>query len=262
MLVAALIIMQSAGAVFALVAVLINGYVVIPYIIPKLKGDLSSKRLTLMSANMLYRNRQHQLFLQVVGQIDPDILIVQEVSAVNQANGAALWQKYPYASEKPGGGGQEIFIFSKIPFDSIEHRVVDKPWRSHVQVKLTIDGKQINILGVHPKAPMSHGRFARRNAELDKLAAYVATISEPIIVAGDMNITPWTPIFRNFLRQAGLYDGRKRFGFNFTWSPRRLPIKSIPIDQVLYRGVKIQGFTSGPYNGSDHLPVIVEFSVG
>lgn len=260
LMIIALAIGQPVGFALALIAALINGYIVIPYIAPNLKTGAADSQVTLMSANMLYRNRNPKRFLQVIWQIDPDILILQEVSSVNQTNGAELWEKYPFSLGKPNGGGQEIFIFSKIHIDCVEHRVVDKPWRSHVQVQLTIDQKQITILGVHPKAPMSPGRFGRRNAELDKLAAHVAAISEPVIVAGDMNITPWTPIFRNFLQLSGLSDGRKRFGFNFTWSPGSWP-KSIPIDQVLYRGVNIHSFSSGPNTGSDHLPVIVEFSV-
>ena len=249
------------GLTAALVSMLLNGYFVIPYLIPKFQAKRQSNSQTrLMSANMMYGHRSPEKFLSKIYKIDPDILVLQEMSASNQEKVADLWDKFPFASDRPNGGSREILVFSKIPIDSVEHIVGDKPWRAQAKVNMMIDDQPITILGIHPKAPMSPGRFARRNNELEKIAAHVSQVDTPIIVAGDMNITPWTPIFRKFLRDAELNDGRRGFGFNFTWAHSNLP-KSIPIDHVLYRDLAIHSFKSGPNTGSDHLPVIVEFSV-
>ncbi|MFT5194199.1 MAG: endonuclease/exonuclease/phosphatase (EEP) superfamily protein YafD [Cellvibrionaceae bacterium] len=251
----------STGLYTALIACVINGVIVIPYMVPRLNlGQVSEEALTLMSANVLYDNRTPEQLLAVIDEVNPDILILQEMSAHNQRRAAALWKKFPFASDSYNGGLREILVFSQRPFDSIDYIVGDKPWRPEAQIKLTFNGTQITILGIHPKAPMSASRFARRNAELDQIAEKIATLESPIIVAGDMNISPWTPIFRSFLRRAGLFDGRRRHGLNFSWSLNgNFPV--IPIDHILYRGVNVHSFTSGPDTGSDHRPVIIEFSV-
>ena len=257
----ALIFQQQIGLYAALIACVINGFIVIPYVIPKFQNSpIPDDALTLMTANMMYGNRSPKKLLTAIDQADPDILVLQEMSASNQQKTASLWEKFPYASDQPNGGSQEVLVFTKIPLDSVKYVNGDKPWRSEAETTLTIDGQSITVLGIHPKAPMSASRFTRRNAELDQIAERVSAYDLPIIVAGDMNITPWTPIFRSFLRTAGLNDGRKRRGFNFTWGPDSLP-KMIPIDHVLYRGVYLHSFTSGPNTGSDHLPVVIEFSI-
>jgi len=257
----AFLFQQQIGLYAALFACVINGFIIVPYVVPKLQSSpVPDHAVKLMTVNVLYGNRDPDKLLATIAEADPDILILQEMSASNQRKTAALWDIYPYASDQFNGGSREVLVFSKIPFDSVQYIVGDKPWRSEAETKLTINGQAITVLGIHPKAPMSANRFARRNAELSQISERVSTSTTPIIVAGDMNITPWTPIFRQFLRQAKLNDGRKRHGFNFTWSPGSLP-KMIPIDHVLYRGVDIHSFTSGPDTGSDHLPVIVEFSL-
>lgn len=257
----ALVFNQQIGLYAALASCLINGVIVGPYLIPSMpSGPAASDGYTLMSANVMYGNRSPQNFLNTIRDVDPDILVLQEMSASNQHKAEQLWDQFPYASAQPNGGSLEVLVFSKLPFDSVKYIVGDKPWRSEAEIQMTIDSRPITLLAIHPKAPVSAKRFARRNQELDQIAQRVSTVESPLIVAGDMNITPWTPIFRTFLRQAGLSDGRRGFGLNFTWAPDNLP-KLIPIDQVLYRGVNIHSFTSGANTGSDHLPVIVEFSI-
>ncbi|MFK7804940.1 MAG: endonuclease/exonuclease/phosphatase family protein [Anaerolineae bacterium] len=257
----ALLFQQQIGLYAALIACMINGVIVVPYVIPKLqRNPTPDSALTLMTINVLYGNRSPEKLLATIQDVDPDILIVQEMSASNQQKAEKLWELFPHASDQPNNGSREVLVFSKIPLDSVNYILGDKPWRAEAEVQITIDNQPFTVLGIHPKAPMSANRFARRNAELDLIAERVNITDVPIIVAGDMNITPWTPIFRRFLRESNLNDGRKRNGFNFTWAPGSLP-KMIPIDHVLYRGVNIHSFTSGPDTGSDHLPIIVEFSL-
>ncbi|MEM9774345.1 MAG: endonuclease/exonuclease/phosphatase family protein [Chloroflexota bacterium] len=246
----------------AIVSILINGYFVLPYIIPKVSTAYAANQtvVKLMTSNVLYGNRSPDQLMETVNAVDPDILIVQEMSGYNQDQMAALWEKYPYISDSPNGGAQEIIVFSKLELLSVEHYTEDTLWRSQAQVTVNIDGQITTILGMHPKAPMSNNRYQRRNGELSRTATRVSQIETPLVVAGDLNITPWTPIFKRFLSNANLTDGRARSGLHMTWSPDGLP-RVIPIDHVLYRGIDLHSFTSGPDTGSDHLPVIVEFSV-
>lgn len=245
----------------AALAVLINGYLVVPYLFPKLQAPSNQNTpITLMSANTLYGNYAPHELLGTIDEVDPDILILQEMSAANQQRAASLWEKYPYVTDTPNRGTKEVLVFSKFPFDSVDYVAYDAPWRAQAHVTLTVNGQQLKVVGVHPKAPMSAGRFERRNREMEYISADAQQVDLPLIVAGDMNITPWTPVFRQFLRQAGLNDGRRRHGLNLTWAPHDVPLL-IPIDQILYRDVTVHSFSSGPYTGSDHRPVIAIFSL-
>ncbi len=260
-LMGSLLFNQTLGIASSLIVVVLNGFLVVPYVFPKLQNPSPQDHaLTLMSANALYGNYAPQEMIKTVKTVDPDILVLQEMSAANQDRVAEFWDMFPYVTDSPNRGTKEVLVFSKIPFESIEYVAHDTPWRAQAHVTFQINGQPFKLIGVHPKAPMSAGRFERRNRELGLIADDAAKSDIPVIVAGDMNITPWTPIFQRFLRDAELNDGRRRNGLNFTWAPHDVPLL-IPIDQILYRGVDIHSFTSGPYTGSDHRPVIATFSV-
>jgi len=81
------------------------------------------------------------------------------------------------------------------------------------------------------------------------------------MVAGDLNITPFSQIFFKFLQHAQLVDTGRGQGWQPTWFSR-MPWFAIPIDHVLC-SEKIQVFKrkTGPAMGSDHNPLIVEFNL-
>jgi endonuclease/exonuclease/phosphatase (EEP) superfamily protein YafD len=63
------------------------------------------------------------------------------------------------------------------------------------------------------------------------------------------------------MRISNLHDSRKGFGIQPTW-PSDKPIFMVPIDHVLVsKEIRIQNRFTGPDIGSDHRPVIVDFSL-
>ena len=55
------------------------------------------------------------------------------------------------------------------------------------------------VIGVHLNSPVSPRRAAARNAELRELAVRSAAMEGPLVVAGDFNITPYSPFFADWL---------------------------------------------------------------
>ena len=86
--------------------------------------------------------------------------------------------------------------------------------------------------------------------------------SEPTILLGDLNTTPWSHHFRRLLKQTRLLDSLRGHGVQGSW-PSFLPAPlRIPIDHVLHSPeVAITGRAIGPDANSDHLPVIVDFGL-
>ncbi len=76
---------------------------------------------------------------------------------------------------------------------------------------------------------------------------------------GDLNTSPWSPIFRKMLKKGQLKDTRAYRGYYATW-PSLLESLGIPIDhalindkvQLVHRCVLNEG------NGSDHRPIMIE----
>jgi endonuclease/exonuclease/phosphatase (EEP) superfamily protein YafD len=88
------------------------------------------------------------------------------------------------------------------------------------------------------------------------LAAIIARLDRPLILAGDLNATPWSYAFEDFVRAANLTPGR----VVPTW-PAFLGRLGIPIDFVMARGVTVEELETGPALGSDHLPVIAALTI-
>jgi endonuclease/exonuclease/phosphatase (EEP) superfamily protein YafD len=98
-----------------------------------------------------------------------------------------------------------------------------------------------------------------RNRQLDQLAAYVKDIDEPLLVCGDLNLTPYSPYFDRFTEAAALTDVRLGQGLGFSW-PTFFPMAGIPIDHCLFRGpLAVESIKRLEPFGSDHYPVHVSF---
>ena len=82
------------------------------------------------------------------------------------------------------------------------------------------------------------------------------------MVLGDLNATAWCYAFRRFLRETGLKDSARGWGYQATWPTGFLPLR-IPIDHCLLSpDLKVLNRRIGPNVGSDHFPLTVELALG
>lgn len=107
------------------------------------------------------------------------------------------------------------------------------------------------VVAVDSHPPMSAARLADRDRLLLALARRIGELDGPVIVAGDFNATPFTPVFGDFLRYARLAPAGL---FPATW-PVWLGPFGIRIDHILVRGLAVGGAETLPARGSDHRPL-------
>jgi endonuclease/exonuclease/phosphatase (EEP) superfamily protein YafD len=83
-----------------------------------------------------------------------------------------------------------------------------------------------------------------------------------VLVAGDFNLTPWSPHFTRFIEQTGLSDCALGHGLLATWPSQVLPVR-IRIDHCFAsRQWRVRNVDVGPKLGSDHLPMTVDLALG
>ena len=167
---------------------------------------------------------------------------------------------YPYTWSIP----QDKFgiaLLSRIPFEDASIKVIEKGDSSSVIAGFHIENRRLTLIGTHPYSPTSRVNFKYRNEQLTELAQFISTEEGAIILAGDLNVSPWSPFFADFLRDSGLQDSREGFGLHPTWPAGFAPLW-IPIDHFLGSShVAVRDRVVGPNIGSGHYPVIVDFSV-
>jgi len=168
--------------------------------------------------------------------------------------------QYPYSQirmqEEYG-----IALLSRIPFEHVDIKIIGKAGLPSIIARFTINGQRLTLIGAHTLSPTSPTRAENRDQQLVALAQFVSEQEDSIILIGDLNITPWSPFFTDFLRNSGLRDSREGFGLQPTW-PTWFPPAWIPIDHALVSSnVVVHHRSIGPAIGSDHYPVIIDFSI-
>lgn len=130
-----------------------------------------------------------------------------------------------------------------------------------LRVEAEIEGRPVVVYSVQLTAPTSE-KGAERNAKLlDEVAGYIAGESLPVVVIGDLSLTPWNSGYRSFLGDTGLESSLNGYGYQATWPADALPGVAIPFDHAFHsetltaanRGV-------GPGFGGPHRALVVEIA--
>lgn len=222
-------------------------------------GDGAVYRLLHM--NLRYDNATPEAALSLIGQLRPDVLTLNEVSRPWRERLEPLDAAYPYRLICPAPshvGG--VAILSRRPFsDGFEPYCADRGAFGHV--KLDMGGRALEVATLHMGWPWPFEQQWR----LPLLTPVLAKIGDTAILAGDLNSVPWSRSARRVAEDAGAELLR---GIGPTWLDRRLPaalrpLVGFPIDNVMVKGAVAPldiGSRLEP-NGSDHLPVLLEFTL-
>lgn len=216
--------------------------------------------LRLLMSNVYYYNQEVDELMAYITAQDPDIVVLVEMTSELKRAMRPLYEQYPYQLDAPY---QENIILSRLPFQASWYDHQSNRRRPDAIGQFVWQGQPFTLIGTHPSTPLSHTQMARRNAHLAHLAEQSRAFSPygPVIVTGDFNTTPFSVHFQTILREGGLRDGRYGFGLHNSW-PRQIPFLRIPIDHFLHTpNIQVNHFDSGPFGGSDHRPIVVEFSV-
>ena len=163
-----------------------------------------------------------------------------------------------------------IALYSRWPIVRSETVTFDRQRVPSLRVVLDIDGIAVHVVATHPPPPVGAALRASSERHLLALADAATEIDGPILVLGDLNVTPWSAAFRELVRETGLIDARRGHGVLATWSPwtavRGVPAAllgsapfSLPIDHVLTgRGVAVENVSIGPPTGSDHRGLVAD----
>ncbi len=173
-----------------------------------------------------------------------------------------LETSYPFRLAEPSLDNFGIALFSRFEPLAMEIRHIGgEPSPSSVVARLKLGGKIVTVIGTHPLPPVNLNNAQSRNRQVEALARLAKETPHPILVLGDLNMTPWSPHFGDLLRRSGLRDGRKGFGIQATW-PADTVLLRIPIDHCLVSpDIVVLDYRVGPEIGSDHRPVVIDFAL-
>lgn len=211
----------------ALAIVALNTIEVLPWFLPHSQqvGSNTKPQIRIESFNVNVENQDYQAAINVVRNDQPDVALFIEVQDEWFKNlKTGLKDVFSYSFRSPGGG---LTIFSKIRLQDAGGINLDGVGY-HLTTNLQLNGKLIHFIGTHPFVPVKPLTFQHRNRQLLALEKYIQQQQKPVILAGDFNLTPWSPYYRKFVKKTGLHNTRLGFGTLPTWPHPTTYITKIP----------------------------------
>jgi endonuclease/exonuclease/phosphatase (EEP) superfamily protein YafD len=222
-----------------------------------------------MSYNILVNNIEIDRIADSISSVDPNLVLIIEVDPLMKQNiEERIGTKFPYSFQSPGGG---MAIFSKLPLEDSRGEQFSGSDATNLVTHLKYRDRRIKIIGTHPLVPVKANLFVRRNLHLNSIATHLERESQPTILMGDFNLTPWSPYYRQFIDRTKLHNTRLGFGILPTWirpsttvnlPQLLLPILSIPIDHIFVsKDFQVARTYTGDNGNSDHAPIISELVI-
>jgi endonuclease/exonuclease/phosphatase (EEP) superfamily protein YafD len=257
------------GLVFVIARQLYMIYPYTPLAPKKVKQSTrppGDQRFRLIMSNLLQENDEHEKWLKVIRESDPDVIVAVEVDAKWDAAIAALAKDYPHHVRQPQDNYYGMVLYSRLPFEEqpkMRFLVQDDVPSIHARIRLK-DGQVVCLHAMHPRPPepIRNQDSAPRDAELVLIGKEIAAEERhvPTIVCGDLNDVAWSYTTQLFLRISKLLDPRMGRGMYNSYSANSR-IFRFPLDHVFHSNeFKLIDLRVCDHVGSDHFPMLIELS--
>lgn len=254
----------------SLIGLSINATPVLSIYLPA-SVDASEKnhQVSLLLSNVLSSNQSYSALLHKIQQKQPDIIVVLELNHHWAKALKVIDQQYPYQKTLPQKGNFGIGLYSKYPCESV--KVVDFANNGvpSITASVRFGEDYLNLIATHPIPPMNEKSAEQQIRHLENLAQFAQSNRDltlsidkvPVLVAGDLNSTLWSPRYRNLTGLASLTNTRQGKGIYPSWSAGGILgyLMQIPLDHVLVTdSIYTKKFEKLDSIDSDHYPIYVE----
>jgi endonuclease/exonuclease/phosphatase (EEP) superfamily protein YafD len=218
-----------------------------------LNGKIQNRKI--ISFNVHTANKDYTKTVEFLIQQDPDYISLIEVTPEWETRILQhLSSKYPFHISQARRDNFGVMFLSKYKLSGEVHSFQGIPY-----IEANCDNS-CSVFTIHPVPPLNKSFFLLRNAIADDIAEKVNAKTGLKIICGDFNMTPWSPQFASLLNKTSLKNSGQGFGVSPTW-PASPAILRIPLDHCLVsKSIKIDSKSVGPNLGSDHLPLIINYS--
>ncbi len=254
-----------------LVMISLNAFQVCSYYWPvhHQQSKMTTGNVKILHMNVLFFNQQYKTVSQILKSTDADIVSLQEVTEtwlaqIKKENALA---RFPYQLTHAESGNVLLSRLklsrSKIlPIEEGEQGMLIGRKKGGILVAdIHVSGKPVTLINLHPPVPMTPQYAARYRSYYQQLAQHQKSFSKHKILFGDLNTTPWSGHYKRYLTMFDLKDARVHWGFYPTWNCF-FPLFFIPIDHVFVtKNFVTLKQRTGPFIGSDHLPIYVELGL-
>jgi len=196
----------------------------------------------------------------LIGEIrknNPDLVLLLETNQRWVSKLADIEEEFKYSVIEVREDNFGIALYSKLPIDNGVIQYYGDAEVPSISAQLKSKNGKFTFIGTHPLPPINQAYYHSRNRQLLELAEEASLSKNPVVIAGDLNVSMWSSHYKVLETRGGLRNTRIGRGVGATW-PSTVSWFGIPIDHVLVsEQFVIQDFKVGKNTGSDHLPISV-----
>lgn len=238
---------------------------------PVPKHESVQPLVTVTSVNVLSGNVQHDRVIADLIEANPDVIAVLELtSTLDQKLRQDLSEYRHVMTSSKNEGNFGVGVYSKHPLEDSEFFESIEAIES-IAVTVVVDqlggtDEEFRLFVTHPLPPMNVALFEKRNRQLKDVADRIHEFRQqasgiPIVLLGDLNLTPWSPWFLELQSRSGLVRGISNFTLEPTWY--RFPM--FPFGLILDHGLiepslVCTDFRVGKPMGSDHRSITLRIA--
>jgi endonuclease/exonuclease/phosphatase (EEP) superfamily protein YafD len=253
------------GAVLGLALLAINTAPLLPYLGLAAGGSAAPPaNLRVLVYNMHREDTDRAAFRELIERERPDLIVLSEISGSITALAEETALPAYRAGEPSAGLLYGIVLFSRwrVPNWHVERSAdgVGSVLNAELCASERWQGC-LRVIALHAAPPFGDG-VAIQAQQLEVAGRLAAEAHERrLLLAGDLDLTPWSPAFSELLARGGLVDTGLHRGLTATWLSW-LPFVGLMIDHVLVTpDITVADNRLGAQIGSEHFPVIVDVKI-
>lgn len=251
------------GVGLSLALLAINATPLLAYLSPPAGKAVPHANLRVLIYNMHGDATDRAMFRELIEREQPDLVVLSEISrsitALAEETGLP-----PYRAGEPPNLLYSAVLFSRWPLTNFNIERTADGIGSVLGAELCTSDRWagcLRIVALHAAPPWS-ASLATQSQQLEIAAHLAANAPDPgALLAGDLDLTPWSPAFTELLSHSGLVDTGPWRGLRATWLSR-IPFVGLLIDHVLVSpGITVVDNRLAADLGSGHFPVIVDLAI-
>lgn len=238
------------------------------YTTPFAKPPAVQPNFTVVQYNKFYFNDDYARIGEWILTNNFDVILINEslndtIEAMKQFKDAYPYQ-FPYQLNERF---DDISIISRHPIHvtMLPMKLDDQVFAGTKVLVEKPDLEPVTIYAYHANVPIAGTGAAYRAFQMESMAQLAAEETEKnVILMGDWNLTPYSPLFRKVLKDSGLIYQNYGLFPQTTWpSFNYFEFLKIPIDHILFsQDMALADIKKGPSLGADHQSLVARFHVG